>query len=193
MSWIQTYTNIQFWPLNPRPQDVYIEDIAHSLANVCRFGGHCRKFYSVAQHSCLVALDIKRRGICHCASEARVQHIQLLALLHDAAEAYTADIARPIKPAWPEFVAIESRLLNTILDGLGVAPDVEVYQTIKFCDDTLLATEARDLMGPPPSSWCPLPEPLPEVIVPQSSEVAELEFLAMWRQLRRNCGTPSRS
>lgn len=46
--WIQTYTNKQFWPLDPRPEDVCIEDIAHALSLQCRFTGHVREFYSTA-------------------------------------------------------------------------------------------------------------------------------------------------
>lgn len=49
--WIQTFTGRRFWPLDPRPEDVCIEDIAHALSLKCRFGGHCTRFYSVAEHS----------------------------------------------------------------------------------------------------------------------------------------------
>jgi len=80
--WIQTYTGKRFWPLDPRPEDVDILDIAHSLSLLCRFTGHTSSFYSVSQHSILVAQEVPKR-------------LRLWALFHDAAEAYIGDIARP--------------------------------------------------------------------------------------------------
>ncbi len=84
--YIATYTGKQFYPLDPRPEDVCLEDIAHSLSNLCRFTGHTDtdRFYSVAQHSVICSTIV--------APEAA-----LLALLHDAAEAYLGDISRPLK------------------------------------------------------------------------------------------------
>lgn len=54
-TWIQTFTGRQFWPLDPRAEDVDIRDIAHALSMKCRYNGHCREFYSIADHSCRVA------------------------------------------------------------------------------------------------------------------------------------------
>ena len=56
--WMQTYSGFQFWPLDPRPEEIHVIDIAHSLANQCRYAGHCREFYSVAQHSVLLKLPM---------------------------------------------------------------------------------------------------------------------------------------
>ena len=44
--WMQTISGRQFWPIDPRPEDVFIEDIAHALSMMCRFNGHCDRFYS---------------------------------------------------------------------------------------------------------------------------------------------------
>src|SRR5271165_4859950 len=82
--WIQTYTGKKFFPMDPKPEDICIEDIAHSLSMICRFTGHSREFYSVAQHSVYV-------------SELCSEQWMLHGLLHDAEEAYTNDLARPIK------------------------------------------------------------------------------------------------
>jgi hypothetical protein len=54
-NWIQTYTGKAFEPLNPDASLICIEDIAHALSNICRYTGHVRQFYSVAQHSVLVS------------------------------------------------------------------------------------------------------------------------------------------
>lgn len=83
-SWIQTFSGRQFFPLEPRVEDVCIEDIAHGLSNLCRYAGHCECFYSVAQHCLLVSRVVPR------------EHA-LRGLLHDASEAYLIDVPRPIK------------------------------------------------------------------------------------------------
>ena len=106
MAWIQTYTGRQFWPLAPQAEHVDIRDIAHSLAMQCRFNGHCRGFYSVAQHSVLVSQVVPPEDA-------------LWGLLHDAAEAYISDLPRPLKNTAPEFRAAEHRLLTVILGRLG--------------------------------------------------------------------------
>ena len=54
--WLSTYTGKQFYPLDPREEDVDINDIVHSLSQQARFNGHSVKFYSIAQHSTLVSL-----------------------------------------------------------------------------------------------------------------------------------------
>ena len=74
-SWLQTYTGKKFYPFDPREEEVDILDIAHALSQLCRFGGHTKEFYSVAEHCVLVSMC--------CPSE-----VKLLGLLHDAAEAY---------------------------------------------------------------------------------------------------------
>src|SRR5690606_19551202 len=70
---------------DPRPGDVDLEVFAHALSLQCRFGGHCKVFYSVAQH---------------CVLTARILHDSYWrheALMHDAAEAYIGDVVRPLK------------------------------------------------------------------------------------------------
>src|SRR5438552_3035736 len=90
--WIQTFTGKKFFPLEPNADDICIEDIAHSLSMQCRFNGHSKQFYSVAQHSVLIASwwfgDYPK--------------LAKYALLHDASEAYLSDIPRPLKQL-PEF------------------------------------------------------------------------------------------
>ncbi len=142
-TWIQTYTGRQFWPLDPRADDVHIDDIAHALALVCRYTGHCRLPYSVGQHSLYVASIVERTG-------GDRKHV-LTALLHDAAEAYTADIARPLKKSMPQFAEIEHRLETVIAERFGLIfpfPDC-----VKTADNIMLATERRDLMAEPPRPW----------------------------------------
>jgi len=70
--------------LNPSPSQIVIGDIAHGLAHQCRFNGQTSKFYSVAQHSVLVASILPRE-------------LRLAGLLHDASETYLGDVVQPLK------------------------------------------------------------------------------------------------
>src|SRR3990167_8105269 len=83
--WIQTYMGSAFYPLDPRPEDVDIRDIAHSLSLMCRFNGHCTKFYSVAEHSLHVV-----EGVAFTTNWNTFEMRR--ALLHDSAETYLSDV-----------------------------------------------------------------------------------------------------
>ena len=83
----QTHSGKMFDIFNPTPEDICIEDIAHALAMQCRFNGHTKEFYSVAEHSLNVA-----RIVNHLTSDPKtVMH----ALMHDAHEAYLGDLPGP--------------------------------------------------------------------------------------------------
>jgi len=153
--WLQTFSGGQFWPMDPRPEEVAIEDIAHALSNLCRFAGHCLEFYSVAQHSVLVSGYVP-------AAHA------FQALLHDAAEAYLVDVPRPVKLELPDYKAIEKRVQAVIYRRFGLP--AEEPACIKAADDRVLAQEHRDLMAISPYDWGRLDrlEPLPARVMPQS-------------------------
>jgi hypothetical protein len=138
-NWIQTFSGGKFHPLHPSAEEVNIRDIAHALANQCRFAGHVRDFYSIAQHSVLVSWN--------CPKE-----FALWGLLHDAAEAYICDLPRPIKydPEMAIYKVIEKRIEAVIIEHFGLAPTVEPPE-IKATDRRLLYTERRDLL--PPLPW----------------------------------------
>jgi hypothetical protein len=169
--WIQTYTGRQFWPGNPRTEDIELEDIAHALSNLCRFGGHCTNFYSVAQHSVLVADTVP------------VRH-RKWALLHDASEAYLVDLPRPLKRYGALGVAyldLEKRVMSVICDRFGLEQQMpaEVYAA----DNVVLATEKRDLMRACPESWVELSEPLTFNIHLLAPADAKKQFLYCAREL----------
>lgn len=166
--WICTAHGRRFWPLDPRPEEVDIVEIAHALANLCRFAGHCRSFYSVAQHSVL------------CQELAKCREwsldVQKAALLHDAAEAYVVDLPRPLKLKLPDYVRIEERVQAVIREALHVPWDAEIAKQVKELDNIALATEKRDLMSKDSPPWGELPEPDIAVIQPQAPDVAGLIF-----------------
>ncbi|MBF0164542.1 MAG: phosphohydrolase [Magnetococcales bacterium] len=168
-AWIQTYTGRQFWPLDGRPEEVEIEDIAHSLGMLCRFNGHCRRFYSVAEHSVWVSRLVEE-------PDAR------WGLLHDAAEAYLSDLPKPLKRVLPDFDPWEERLLGVIAVRFGLTglPSARV----KEADWRLLANEKATFMAPEPSPWHGLPAPFPDVaLAGWSPEEAKARFLERYREL----------
>lgn len=173
--WIQTWSGRTFFPTDPRPEDVFIEDIANALSKICRFGGHVRKFYSVAQHCVLGALEL----------EKRLPHGPCLAfLLHDASETYVQDIPRPLKhqEEMSEYRKIEDRV-SQVIYGKYCQPDWLCYGALKEMDNALLATEKRDLMAPCSYHWSNLPDPLPRKIRPWSPRKARDMYLWQFERL----------
>lgn len=155
--WMQTYTGKRFDPLNPDPSLIDIQDIAHALSNICRFGGHSSRFYSVAEHSVLVGEALW--NLHHDADLA------LAGLLHDAAEAYLGDVPRPLKyrPEFKFFREAEDKLLGMIAERFldwnaqttfGPTPVSLVFSPeVKRIDNAILADEAREFMGDPGPAW----------------------------------------
>ncbi len=136
--WMQTFTGVAFYPLDPRPEEADPADIAHALALTCRFGGHVRHFYSVAEHCVLMS---------HAVPAAHAAW----ALLHDAAEAYMGDLIRPVKYAIPDYRAGEQRLMRVICARFGIGADCPV--AVKTADNQILRTERDALMTDPPRPW----------------------------------------
>jgi len=170
LDWIQTYTGKAFRPLDPSPGSIDIRDIAHALSLLCRFNGHCLQYYSVAEHSVRVSQLVP------------AEHA-LWGLLHDAAEAYLSDLPRPVKRQVPEFVSFEDDLLRVIMRHFELPWPMPA--AVKAADDTLLATEMRDLMAAAPQPWGLDTPPLPQRIVPQGPAQAEQAFLKRYSELRR--------
>ncbi len=166
--WMQTVSGRQFWPLDPRPDDVFIEDIAHALSMMCRFNGHCERFYSVAEHSVLVSENVPPEDA-------------LWALLHDASEAYIADIVRPAKRFIDGYRQMEANIMAAVCGAFDL-PYIEP-PSVKRADNAILADEASQIMGSKPKDWI-LPEPpLGVRIIGLSPAGAKLAFLNRYRAL----------
>lgn len=136
--WMQTYTGRAFWPLDPRADEIVPADIAHALSMLCRYGGHTRSFYSVAEHCVLMSMKVP------------AEHA-LWALLHDATEAYLVDLPRPIKRQLPQYKAIEDALMVHICARFGLDPR-EPAEVIE-ADSRILLDERAVLMSAPPRPW----------------------------------------
>jgi hypothetical protein len=134
-AYIVTYTGKKVYPLNPDPETICIEDIAHSLAQKCRFSGHTKVFYSVAQHSIIVA------NLCS---------LPLWGLLHDAAEAYLPDVAATIKPYLPTLKYAEDICFEAIKKRFNL-PDLseDEEREIKTIDRAIACTEWDILINNP--------------------------------------------
>lgn len=138
MTTILTTSGTYFNLSNPHESEIRIEDIAHALSKLCRFSGHCREFYNVAQHSVLASLLVP------------AEHA-LMALLHDAAEAYIGDVTSPLKAMLPEYKIIENRVTNAIYQRFNIGP--HQYPTIKHADLVMLATEREHLLPATDYQW----------------------------------------
>ena len=146
---------------NVRPSDIDLPSIAASLSKLCRFNGHCPKFYSVAEHSILAAKlalrDSHERPVCRAV------------FLHDAAEAYVGDVTRPLKNIIRSvYGPVEESASLAVSERFGV-DFVANSDLIRHYDDLALSLE-QDVMWRDSSAvqfafWLP-----PE---------AELNFLLM--------------
>ena len=135
---ITTYTGIHFYPTEPDPEGICIEDIAHALSLLCRGNGHVSTFWSVAQH-CII-----------CAREAAAREwpdrLVLACLLHDAGECYLSDVPRPFKAELAGYREHEGGLLDMIYTrylGSPLSPE----EQRKMMDDPKLAALLSALPG----------------------------------------------
>lgn len=156
--------------LAPEQYRYEIAEIARVLSRICRFGGHTRGHYSVAQHCAHVSLRVP-------AEDA------LAGLLHDAAEAYVGDVTQPLKQLLPEYRAIEQRIERAILRQFGVD---EIPPSVRRADLVMLATERRDLMPATDEHWPCLDgiEPLAKPLRAMKPWQAEVFFLERYDAIR---------
>jgi len=171
--WVQLASGGKFYIFDPRPEEIFIEDIAHSLSNLCRFTGHAKKYYSVAQHSVLVS---------YCCNPDDA----LWALVHDASEYVTNDMNRPMKYA-PEmkcFREAEENIMRCVCVRFGLP--LEMPPSVKLADNRVLLAEARDLMPQPLNwdlKWTQGIVPQESPIIPLSPKKAKKLFLKRWKEL----------
>lgn len=167
---IITHSGKMFDFVNPHPDQICIEDIAHALSNICRFTGHTKFFYSVAQHSIFTSYIVPKPH-------------KLAALLHDAAEAYINDIAKPLKQILPDYAAIEERVERVIFAKFGVP--YPLPDCVKRADLVMLATEQRDVLANGGEPWLADVEPDKYIINEWSNSFSHRTFINRYHELKR--------
>jgi len=175
---MQTYSG-RFYPLDPRPEEFEIEDIALSLSRINRYNGHNDAPISVAQHSvqCVDLVDIMEVG-----TEEEVHQVKRYMLMHDATEAYVGDMVRPLKSIIPQFGEIEAGVWKACVERFEIK--LIDPKTIKFYDNLACSWEKRNL--------CTSYEEWPRMpVVPDwvpkmaswSAKVSERKFIEMFNEL----------
>jgi hypothetical protein len=164
-----TFSGRRVNPTAPQASDICLTDIAHGLSQLCRFTGHTRQFYSVAQH-------------CVLASQFVAEEFALEEKLHDASEAYINDLSRPLKhhPLMSAYVAIEENLEQVIRLRFGLpataSPEVKRIDSMLVCDEAIsLLTE---------HTWTAGHERLGIVVDPWTSDKAQAQFFSRFFELQ---------
>ncbi len=138
-NYITTYTGIHFELVDPKPDMIRIEDIAHALSLICRGNGQVRTFWSVGQHCINCANEAWARGLSN--------RIALACLLHDASECYLSDVPRPLKMEMTDYRKREDALLDMIyVKFLGSALTPEEKEQVKEIDDAMLWYDLDNLL-----------------------------------------------
>lgn len=172
--WIPLHSGTKFFLLNPRMEDINIEDIAHSLSQLCRFNGSSSSFYSVAQHSVIVSQNCNPASALH-------------GLLHDCSEGLgLGDIVSPLKqiPEFEFFRKIENNIQSMVYRKFGLEP-IEPPD-VKLADLRTLATEAQNLKQPLHKDWVFPEKPYDFIIEPLMPREAKELFLQRFKELTGN-------
>lgn len=146
MGFMETSQGHKIFPHDPDQATIDPIDIANSLSKQCRYNGHCQTFYSVAEHSFLLATWIN--------AEYSSVELTLQALLHDATEAYLGDIIRPLKKGYLRHSGIEhleKEWEERIMRTFDLPP--EIHPAIHEADLGMLQVERRYLFGVTDNTW----------------------------------------
>lgn len=169
--WIQTFSGIAAYPFDLRPEEVELEDIAHSLSHICRFNGHTVTFFSVAEHSVRVC-------------DAASPRAKPFALFHDSAETFFCDLASPVKKSLEGYKEAENRALDVILGKFDIEADEKIREEVHIIDQRIRIDERNQLMRPPIHPWGKTEiQPLGIKILPMSPDVAKRAFIATAQKL----------
>jgi hypothetical protein len=167
-NWTHSWTGRPYFPFDPRPEDVFIEDIAQALGKICRYNGMCRRFYSVAEHSV------------HVSHIVPPEHA-FAGLMHDAAEAYVGDVRRPFKYKLHGYREIE--FLNWQAVATRFNLPIMQPDCVTAADRAILLTEREAVMNPVPHDWNVAGEPADIEIHCWGPESATRMFAARFTEL----------
>lgn len=174
-SFLQTYQGSLISVQKPDPKLIDFEDIITSLTKQCRFNGHCKRFYSVAEHTV--------RGV-YLAMKLFPKNIALAKsfFLHDFTEAYVGDVIRPVKKHLPEFREIEKGFHTAILSAFGMPEEEFDEANVHLIDNYMVMWEKRDLI-PTKAVWPNMPS-IEELGLPELTEMSVEEIVQELRKLK---------
>ncbi len=161
--------------MDMRAEEIDIHDIAHALSMQCRYAGHCVRFYSVAEHSVLVARYLMARRYRDRGVTART------GLMHDATEAYLVDVPRPVKRFLAGYKEAESNVWAAVAARFDLP--VDMPKAVHDADNRILWDEQAQNMRPCKAKWSGIPDPLGIELKFWSPVEAEVMFMATFHQL----------
>lgn len=182
LNWMHTSLGLRMYPEAPVHKNIAISDIANGLALICRYGGQgdVYKFYSVAEHSVLMA---------QYALEDAGSFAAMYVLLHDASEAYLGDLVPAVKNAvGSSYEALEDSITNAVMYKYSRHHNFRDYA--KTLDRRIVPTEKAALMRHPQPWPSDAADPLPVKIECWHPVEAKMRFLSMWEDLRQMNGLP---
>lgn len=195
--YIWTASGLKFWPLDPRPDEIRIQDIARGLATECRYSGQIGlgtgfDFYSVAEHCVIVSIYAERRARELGLTLFEIGQWALAGLLHDGTEAYIGDVSRPVKyrREMRSYLRIERRLERAIADRFYLRWWSRMWSEIKSIDSRLLVDEIDAFMMLPYGDTIEMQvekfgEPLGANVAGLPPSAAEHVFLQRFEEIMR--------
>lgn len=172
LNYVNTLPEGKYHFLKPTTDEIDILTIGTALGNLCRYSGKVNHFYSVAEHSVILAKMVLETTGCHAKA--------LSALLHDASEAYLGDVARPLKQYLPEYIAIEKKAETVIQQKFNIKPMCEYGE---YLDYNIVRDEAEILFAKLPE-WAERYEEVGAVICCWEPKKARTEFLKLFTELK---------
>lgn len=142
-AWLETYTGVPFKILDIDPRQINIVDIAQALSNQCRYNGHTREFFSVAEHCVHMTRYVRRMG--------GTPIEQLTTLLHDASEPYMGDMIRPLKHQMPLYRELEEKIHAAVATVYGTIYPHPAW--LKDLDTRIIHDERYQAMSHSPNVW----------------------------------------
>ena len=183
--WMHTSSGGKFFPMDPRPEDIHITDIANGLALDCRYAGQGRvdRFYSVAEHSWLMARYAR-------SVDGMPTRVCLAVLLHDAPEAWINDLARAVKHSVEGYDVVEHRIATVVNKKYGLTETFkEYYSYIKDLDRRIVPHEKDAIMRHPQPWAYDQFDSLPGVVIYCFDAVtAKRNFLSEYELLCKEIG-----
>lgn len=173
--WISTYTGKKFYFKRPDPSAICVEDIAHVLSRICRYGGHSEQFLSVAEHSVKIAEAVYY--------EFHDSELTVAALFHDSAETYTGDLVSPLKRILPSYKIVENRIMQAIASKFNFRWNKEFHDIIKIFDKQMFRREVLELRKIECFNKFMEVQPLNTVLEFWEPSIAKQKFLKLYEQL----------